>query len=175
MAVIKIALKQCGMTHAVITSTIRDIDEQLRIMYANAKKNIQSQYDLYGSGGEAVLDVFVANKTKPKDEVIKLMTEKAYKLPESGLRISKHVVSKKQYLKENIIDIGVASTKKVCKNFNAKKFTKALNSLVKEGYINTFYDETKKPNKSWHIEITPGKKPLVEDIDASILSITRWC
>jgi hypothetical protein len=173
--VIKMALKESGMTHAVITSTIRTPHEQASIMYAKALDDYKSQIDLYGRNGDAVLKVFKANKSKPKDEVINLMIDKINDLAKSKRRVSKHVVSKESYLKENIIDIGTASTSKVSKNYNIKKFTKALEGLVKEGYIKKFIDETKITNKAWHIEIKVGSKPLINDIDASILSITRWC
>ncbi len=175
MNVIKMALKQCGMTHAVITSTIRTPEEQAEIMYDKALSNYQSQIDLYGSNGDAVLKVFKSNKKKPKDEVVQLMIDKINDLAKSKRRVSKHVVPKKQYMQENIIDIGVTSTSKVSKNFNIKKFTKALKNLKKNGYIKKFIDETKIDNNAWHIEIRVGKKPLFEDIDASILSPIRWC
>ncbi|VAW60918.1 hypothetical protein MNBD_GAMMA11-429 [hydrothermal vent metagenome] len=181
MAVIKIALKQCGMTHAVITSTIRTPYKQAFAMYDNAHGNYQEQYDLYGHAGKKTLEVMKANLKKPKKEVVNLMVEKINELAQSSSlsktkrRVSKHVVPKEIYLKENIIDIGVASTKEVCKNFNIKKFTKAIENLKKEGYIERYFDETKMRNNAWHIEIKVGKKPLVDDTDASILQTTRWC
>jgi len=175
IAVIKMALKESGMTHAVITSTIRTPLEQANIMYNKAFDNYKSQIDLYGRNGDEVLKIFKENKTKPRDEVINLMIEKINDLEKSKRRVSKHVVSKESYRKENIIDIGTASTCKVSKNFNMGKFTKALETLVKEGYIKKFIDETKITNKAWHIEIKVGSKSLLNDIDASILSITRWC
>ena len=104
------------------------------------------------------------------------MKEKIIDLSSKGRRVSKHCVSPQDYKKLNIIDIGVGSTSKVSKNYNAAKFTKALESLKKDGFIDKYIDETKISNQAWHIEINVGVKPLLEKpIDASILSTTRWC
>ena len=175
-SVIKMALKESGMTHAVITSTLRTPLEQASIMYENAKKDYQTQYDMYRPPGQKVLKVFKENETKDKNDVIKLMSKKVIELSKKDQRVSKHCVPIEAYKKLNIIDIGVGSTSKASKNFNAEKFTKALESLKKEGYINKYIDETKKSNQAWHLEIKVGAKPLLEKpIDTSILSTTRWC
>jgi len=176
-SVIKMALKESGMSHAVITSTLRTPKEQAEIMYRNAKKDFQTQHDMYRPPGQKVLKVFKDNQNKPQNEVIKLMSEKIIDLAKNkGQRVSKHCVTTEDYLKLNIIDIGVGSTSKASKNYNAVKFTKALESLKKEGYINKYIDETRKSNQAWHLEIKVGAKPLLaKPINASILSTTRWC
>lgn len=176
MQVIKMALKESGMSHAVITSTIRTPLDQATILYRNAKKDYQTQFNMYRPPGQEVLKVYKANINKSKDDIIKLMKEKIIDLSSKGENVSRHCVSPAEYKKLNIIDIGVGSTSKVSKNYNAVKFTKALESLKKDGFISKYIDETKISNQAWHIEINVGVKPLLEKpIDASILSTTRWC
>ena len=113
--IIKMALKESGMTHAVITSTIREPQEQASIMYDNAKANLKAQLKLYGKNGDAVLEVYEDNSDKPKAEVVALMIKKINELANSKPpeQVSKHVVPKEIYLKRKVIDIGVASTSAV--------------------------------------------------------------
>ncbi|MCG6201070.1 peptidoglycan-binding domain-containing protein [Psychromonas antarctica] len=159
--VIKMALKDSGMPHAVITSTIRTPKEQASIMYRNAKINYQKQFDLYGFVGEEVLKVYKKNSTSEKSTVIDLMTAKIEEYLKNNKRTSKHCVTPEVYKTLNIIDIGLNSTRTASgKEFNQDKFTKALTFLVKNGYIEKFIDETKKSNVCWHIEIIPNKKTI---------------
>lgn len=159
--VIKLALKKAGMSQAVITSTIRTPEEQAGIMYRNVKKNLNSQFKLYGATGDEVLKVYKANSTQPEADVIKLMKEKIEALLKAGRRTSKHVVTESQYKSLNIIDIGVNSTRAACgAAFGIDKFTKALMELKKDGYIDKVIDETRKSNNCWHIEVSPNKKTL---------------
>ena len=167
--VIKLALKEAGMDKAVITSTIRTAEEQAKIMLKNAKKNLAAQYRLYGSKGDSVLKVYESNKEKSDAEITKLMVAKIEEITKGDSRVSKHCVSSDTYKKMNIIDIGVNSTKAVCKNFDAKKFTNALKSLEKDGYIDKLIDETEKSNSCWHIEIKPNKKSIQNYDKGSIL------
>lgn len=55
---VKIALKECGMNHAVITSTLRTPEDQEEIMYKNAKIDLNKQKILYGRNGDDVLAVY---------------------------------------------------------------------------------------------------------------------
>jgi hypothetical protein len=167
--VIKLALKESGMDRAVITSTYRTPEEQAKIMLKNAKKDLSAQYRLYGSKGDSVLKVYADNKEKSDAEIVKLMTNKIEEIDKSGSRVSKHCVPLETYMKLNIIDIGVNSTKSVCKNFDAKKFTNTLRSLEKEGFIDKLIDETKKSNSCWHLEIKPNKKSIPDYDKGSIL------
>lgn len=169
MDVIKLALKESGMECAAITSTLRTPEEQAKIMLKNAKKDLPSQYRLYGSRGDAVLKVYAENKSKADNEIISLMVNKINEFSESGQRVSKHCVSIENYKKLNIFDIGVNSTRAVCKSFNMTKFTKALENLVADGYIENLIDETKKSNSCWHIEIKPNIKSIPNYNKGSIL------
>lgn len=172
--VIKLALKEAGMESAAITSTLRTPEEQAKIMLKNGKKNLSSQYRLYGSRGDAVLKVYADNKSKTDSEIVSLMSSKINEFAKSGQRVSKHCVSIEDYEKLNIIDIGVNSTRAVCKSFNMVKFTKALQSLVKDGYIEVLIDETKKSNSCWHIEIKPNIKSIFNYNKGSVLFPTKF-
>lgn len=159
--VIKLALKKSGLTHAVITSSIRTPNEQAEIMYKNAKENLAGQFSLYGATGDEVLKVFKNNKDKERSVVIGLMKDKIESLLKDGKRTSLHCVTVTEYNKLNIVDIGVKSTQAVCgTSFNIEKFTKAFKELKDEGYIERFIDETRKTNSCWHIEVKPNKKPI---------------
>ncbi len=172
--VIRMALKEAGMSHAVITSTIRTPKEQARTMLRNAKINLTKQYQLYGSSGDKVLEVYEKNKSKPENEVVDLMVAKIEELAKQNRRVSKHCVTEDVYKKTNVIDIGYNSTKSVSKNFDADKFTAALKKLKKDGYIATVIDETKKSNKAWHIEVKVNKKALPKYEENTILNIISW-
>ncbi|MFM2388507.1 MAG: hypothetical protein RLZZ437_62 [Pseudomonadota bacterium] len=159
--VVKKALTAAKMDAAVITSTLRLPAKQAEIMYGNAVINLQGQKDLYGATGDAVLKVYEDNKSKPKAEVVKLMTEKIEAQLAQGKKVSNHVSSATQYSTYNVFDLGVNSTKKKAgKSFDMAALTKAFWALKKEGYIATFIDETAKSNSCWHLEIVPDIKPL---------------
>ncbi len=102
------------------------------------------------------------------------MTDKIEELSKKGSRVSKHCVPKETYLKNNIIDIGLNSMRIANKNFDAKKFTSALQKLRDEGYLDTFIDETMKSNSTWHIEITVNKKLLPSYEKNSIFNPTSF-
>ena len=171
---VKIALKQAGMTHAVITSTIRTPEEQARIMLRNAKINLQDQYRLYGRNGDSVLDVYKANKSRSDKDLIDLMVEQIVSLETQNRRVSKHCVSTALYRKRNVFDIGFNSTKSANRNFYPEKFAQALKELKRDGYIETFIDETQKSNTAWHLEVRVGGKSLAKFDEGSILNPMSW-
>jgi hypothetical protein len=159
--VIRRAASMAGMNAAVITSTIRLPDEQAAIMYRNAVKSLSGQYKLYGGTGDLVLDVYTANKGKPKEEVVAAMTKKIEDLLDKGRLVSRHVTTAERYALLNVIDIGVNSTRVAAgPSFNLDGMTKAFDKLERDGYIKKFIDETKKSNTCWHVEIVPNAKPL---------------
>ncbi len=134
LSIIKIAIKESGMSTAVITSTLRTPEEQASIMLKNAKIDLKKQYRLYGKNGDAVLKVYDENRNNPDVEILKLMIDKINELEKTNRRVSNHCISMDNYQKKNIIDIGLNSTKNANISFNKEKFTKALESLNKEGY-----------------------------------------
>jgi hypothetical protein len=159
--VIEKALGIAKMTAAKITSTIRLAPEQAAIMYRNAAANLTKQYKMYGPTGDLVLDVYKANQSKPKAEVIKLMTAKIEELYTKGRAVSNHLSTPAEYKALNIIDIGVNSTSTVAgKSFDKAGLTKAFRQLETDGYIKKFIDETAKSNNCWHLEIVPNAKKL---------------
>lgn len=172
--VVKIALKECGMSHAVITSTLRTPEDQADIMYKNAALNLEKQKALYGRNGDEVLDVFEENKNKAKSEVVKLMKEKIEKLLEKDKKVSNHCITIDAFKKMNTFDIGLNSTKAVSKNFSKEKLTKAFEDLKKQGYIKNYIDETMKSNSCWHLEIVPHTKDLNIYGKASMLFFTKY-
>lgn len=172
--VIKIALKECGMNHAVITSTLRTPEDQAEIMYRHAKVNVLKQKSLYGRNGDEVLDVFISNETKNKDEIINLMKEKIESLMAKNRIVSNHCSTIENFSKKNIFDIGVRSTESLSKNFDKEKLTQAFKDLARQGYIKNFIDETMKSNNCWHIEIVPNGKNLNAYGKESILWPTKY-
>lgn len=158
--VVKLALIESKMTHAVITSTLRTPQDQAEIMYKNAKLNFSGQYDLYGTNGKAVLDVYKENKSKSKEAITKIMKEKIESLIKEGEKTSQHCVTIESFNSLNTFDIGLNSTRLKSRNFNKDQLTKALRELEKQGYIKKFIDETRKTNSCWHLEIAPHAKDI---------------
>ena len=158
--VVKLALLESGMTHAVITSTARTTQAQAEIMYKNAQLNLKEQYDLYSVNGDKVLDVYKNNKNKTKDEVIKLMKEKIDSFDKKGIRVSQHCVSDESYKRLNTFDIGVNSTHSRNITFDKNALTRTFKQLEKQGFIKKFIDETMKKNSCWHLEIAPNTKDI---------------
>ena len=158
--VVKLALIESKMTHAVITSTLRTPQDQAEIMYKNAKLNFSGQYDLYGTNGKAVLDVYKENKSKSKEATTKLMKEKIESLLKEGEKTSQHCVTIENFNSLNTFDIGLNSTRLKSKNFNKDRLTKTLRELENQGYIRKFIDETRKTNSCWHLEISPHAKDI---------------
>lgn len=161
--VIAMVMANAGCSKAVISSTIRTPEEQVDIMYRNAKANLAAQYKLYGTNGDTVLKVFEVNKQKPEAEVKKLMVAKVKELLSKNQRVSLHVTTPEAYRLKNIIDVGVNSTQIAAgATFNKAKITEAFKKAEKDGYIDNFIDETNKSNNCWHVEITPNKKPVLK-------------
>lgn len=158
--VIKLALLESNMTHAVITSTLRTPEDQAEIMYKNATINLTAQLALYGEHGKTVLNVFKNNKNKEKDDVIKLMADEIESLLKRGNKTSQHCTTIENFKSLNTFDIGLNSTRLKSRNFNKEKLTQAFNDLTKKCYIKKFIDETKKSNSCWHIEIRPHSKDI---------------
>lgn len=172
--VVKIALKECGMNHAVITSTLRTPEDQAEIMYKNAKIDLNKQKALYGRNGDEVLAVYEDNTSKSKAEVVKLMKDKIDSLLSKDKKVSNHCITIDAFKKMNTFDIGLNSTKAKSKNFSKEKLTNAFQDLKKQGYIKNFIDETMKSNSCWHLEIIPNAKDLNIYGKASMLFLTKY-
>lgn len=169
--VVKVALKESGMTRAEITSTVRSPLEQAAAMLVNAKRDLKSQLKLYNEEGDLVLKVYVANKVKPDKEITKLMAAEIEKLEKSGKRVSNHSFSKEAYAKLNVFDIGCFATAGNDPE-RLKRFTTVLQKLTDDGYIKRFINEAS-TNQCWHLEIQPNLKGLAFYESGTILNIAR--
>lgn len=91
MQIIKGILLKAGLTSATISSTARSPADQARVMYANIEKyGVKAQKKLYAAAGDAVIDVYVAEKAKQKTpaQIKSAMTDKIIQLgPEN---VSRH-------------------------------------------------------------------------------------
>ncbi len=117
--------------------------------------NFGKQKELYGKYGDIVLDIYKKNKTKSKDDVIKLMKEKIISLLETDKYVSKHCTYIEKYNNKNVFDIGVNSV--LINNGNDKsvidRITREFTNLENDKNDVLFLDETDLSNKCWHLEI----------------------
>lgn len=161
--VLTMVMENAGCSTGVITSTIRTPEEQVDIMYRNAKEDLGAQYALYGQDGHSVLKIYEDNESKPEAEVKSLMLDKVEGLLNENppRRVSLHVATPESYKLKNIIDVGVSSTKAAAgASFDMAKITAAFEQAKVDGFIYYFKDETKISNNCWHVEIVPNTKPL---------------
>jgi hypothetical protein len=88
--VLKEILKAAGLSRARVTSVSRTPAEQARVMYENCvSKGVQFNKNMYAAAGDKVVDVYAANKDKPRDTVIALMLAKILEVGPS--KVSKHI------------------------------------------------------------------------------------
>ncbi|MCW5964288.1 MAG: hypothetical protein KIT83_09630 [Bryobacterales bacterium] len=88
--VLKEILKSAGIARAKVTSVSRTAYDQARIMYENCVAHgAEYNKNMYASAGDKVIDVYEANKTKPRDTVIELMRAKIVEL--GPTRVSTHI------------------------------------------------------------------------------------
>lgn len=172
--IVKLAMAYAGINKCDISSTLRTFDDQTRIMYDNcsAYPNASSVSTLraargwgYSAAGQAVEEIFFANKSKGEDETKKLMRAKIESLYNEGKMVSLHCVSETDYNKKNVLDIPYSS---VIVN-KRKDFELALMGMSQEiknirypkptpgeFYITRLIIE----DKCWHIEIAQTNKLL---------------
>src|SRR6185295_413952 len=118
-----------GVQKCEVTSTARPPLDQARAMYENLvgtgpQQGEQKQHDLYLAPGDLVIDVFHANKTKPRDQIIELMRQKIVELGPGT--VSKHCCDPS---KLTVFDVGPSSidpTKRAA-------FVAAADAAVKDG------------------------------------------
>lgn len=129
LGVLKDILKASGQTSATITSTARNANDQVRAMYNNLVgtgpgKGVAAQRELYGAGGEKVIDVFEASlKAEKKPEEIKAdMEAKVIELGPSN--VSRHCGDPATL---NVFDVGPNSIGK------GKDDTEAQEAFVAAG------------------------------------------
>lgn len=121
--------------YIAITSTARTPYDQARIMYDNCKSDLAEQRRTYAPPGQRVIDVYVNNKTKPRETVIKLMEQKINDLGPST--VSKHLANPEIL---NTFDIAYENLKDKTKFWNEMKKRMELDDMLKE-------------NNCYHIQI----------------------
>ncbi|MGO4710098.1 hypothetical protein AB4Y90_13465 [Chryseobacterium sp. 2TAF14] len=90
-------------TDIYITSTARTPNDQARIMYDNASRDLQEQRRTYRAPGQAVIDVFEQNQTLPRDQVIGLMEARINELGPSS--VSRHCADPNV---TNVFDVSIS-------------------------------------------------------------------
>ncbi|WP_226664180.1 peptidoglycan-binding domain-containing protein [Microbulbifer aggregans] len=172
--VVKLAMGFGGILKCDISSTIRTMHDQARIMYDNcasfpAATSVSSLRAArgwgYAAAGRSVEEVYFENKSKARADVISLMEKKIASISKGGVRVSLHCVPEADYKKNNILDIpysSVEATKRKdfeialmgmsteVKNMRYKQPTKA------EEYISRLIIE----DRCWHLEIPQLNKAL---------------
>ena len=88
--VLKEILKSSGLLRATVTSVSRTPAEQARVMYENCvSKGAEFNKKMYAAAGDKVVEVYVANKDKPRSIVIELMLAKIREIGPG--KVSKHI------------------------------------------------------------------------------------
>ncbi|MCQ3830093.1 hypothetical protein HXX02_11595 [Microbulbifer elongatus] len=172
--IIKLAMGFGGIAKCEISSTIRTMHDQARIMYGNcanfpAATSVSSLRSArgwgYAAAGRKVEEVYFANKSKPRGEVIGLMEQKIASISKGGVRVSLHCVSEAEYRKNNILDIPYSSVD-VGRRKDFEVALMGMSTEIKnvryrqpvkaEEYISRLIIE----DKCWHLEIPQLNKIL---------------
>jgi uncharacterized protein YgiM (DUF1202 family) len=143
LTTLKGILAEAGEKSALITSTIRTPADQARIMYNNiVKYGVAAQKRLYGAGGDAVIDVYVAQKGAGAGEmqIRKAMEEKIVAI--GSTRVSRHC-SDPEILQ--VVDIAPSSIQ------SGTAFAAALQAAKAAGKVSKFIPPPTDP--AYHIEI----------------------
>jgi Flp pilus assembly pilin Flp len=112
--VLREILQAAGLRRAVVTRGLTTPADQARIMYSNiAARGVTHQKRLYGPPGQKVIDVYAANRSKPRGEVIELMRKKIVELGPST--VTHHMSTDR-----DVFDVAPSSIK------NRKAFEKAV-------------------------------------------------
>lgn len=119
-----------------ITSTARTPNDQARIMYDNANRDLQEQRRTYRAPGQAVIDVFEQNQNQPRDQVIALMEARINELGPAS--VSKHCADPNV---TNVFDISISRLT------NPNDF---LTEIRKRSEVQTVLNE----NGAYHVEIS---------------------
>jgi predicted chitinase len=124
-----------GNYYIAITSVARTPYDQARIMYNNCQSDLAEQRRTYAVPGQKVIDVYVSNKTKSRETVIKLMEQKINELGPSS--VSKHLANPEVL---NTFDISYGNLSDKTKFWNEMKRRPELDEILNE-------------NKCYHVQI----------------------
>jgi hypothetical protein len=108
--VVKDIMATAGVTNLRISSTARTPEAQALAMYNNIQgKGVREQLRLYGEGGDAVVNTYVAARDAglSREATLQAMTDKINELGPST--VSRHAASPEQIALLNIIDIAPSS------------------------------------------------------------------
>lgn len=154
--VLKGILRDAGLTHAMITSGRRTSTDQARIMYDLIERNsVSYAKNLYGRYGDAVIDVYDAQKRAGKSATeIKQAMEN--KIKEIGCQKVSHHCSDAY----DVFDVGPSSIS------DHSAFQRALQAAQSRGIIDKYITPPQDP--AFHIEIK--LKPATYELMAEILS-----
>ena len=119
-----------------ITSTARTPHDQARIMFDNCERDLQEQRNTYLESGQKVIDVYVTNVNKTRNQVIGLMEAKINEL--GPTTVSKHCANPNVI---NVFDVPISRL------INPNDF---LTEIQKR----TEVDQVLIENAVYHIEIT---------------------
>lgn len=139
---LKTILKNACLASATISSGYRDPANQARVMYDNLEQyGVSAQKALYGSSGDAVIDVYAAEKSAGKTAT-QIKSAMEAKIREIGPgKVSAH--SDQAY---NTFDVAPTSIS------NTQKFETALAAAKSTGIIYNYIVPPKDP--AYHIEVT---------------------
>jgi hypothetical protein len=119
-----------------ITSTARTPHDQARIMYDNCASDLQEQRNTYLVPGQKVIDVYVSNINKTRNQIIDLMEAKINEL--GPTTVSKHCAN------SNIINVFDISISRLS---NPNDFLTEIRSRPE-------VDQILVENRVYHVEIT---------------------
>jgi CRISPR/Cas system CSM-associated protein Csm2 small subunit len=154
--VLKDILRDAGLTRAMITSGRRTSTDQARIMYDLIERNsVSYAKNLYGRYGDAVIDVYDAQKRAGKSATeIKQAMEN--KIKEIGCQKVSHHCSDAY----DVFDVGPSSIS------DHSAFQRALQAAQSRGIIDKYITPPQDP--AFHTEIK--LKPATYELMAEILS-----
>ncbi|QKN79816.1 LysM peptidoglycan-binding domain-containing protein [Scandinavium goeteborgense] len=157
--ILKGIMKKSGVHKIYITSTIRELDSQVKAMWKAIEhphtpgKGVEEQLKTYGPVGDKVIRAYAeASKIKPNDSgyAHDCMLAKAKELKANGELISRHNVTLEEYKKINTLDISYTRMGKGMNNFiNAVLEHKKNTGDIK----NFFYPGNSRGEHALHLEI----------------------
>ncbi len=142
LAVLRKILERAQLETATITSGVRSPHDQARVMYYNIRRyGVESQKRLYGPYGDRVIDVYVANQSKPAAVVIGLMETEIQRI--GPAKVSKHCSRT-----HDVIDVAPST---IGDRAARAAFEAALQWAQRTGLISRYIAPPKDP--AYHIEI----------------------
>jgi len=177
--ILKLIMNFAEVNSICISSTHRQIEDQVRIMYNDNCKATASGKSVgiirgygYGKAGTAVDKVYADNVGKlSEDEIKKKMGEEIETWLAKGVRTSLHCVTKSEYDKLNVLDIPFRGIKLsqcdefeaaliACSNqFNKRRFSSS-DTLENVAAKNLIQKTLVERVGCWHLEIPQDGKPL---------------